>query len=869
MVPAASDHVDAAATAGVEREESLSDSAEHWADADECNESDAEDETAAALEWTDRSRWIRHVILWKQEHDAHKRTQRGRADKTVRMRGKQPHHDGSDGAVAARSEHSHSGDDGDHGREESADSISHNNNTNEGVETAEELTTAVRAQPTDTRTADDTRQRQQQQQGPATVETLSSDDMVRPTDSDSLTASATAGGPRSHRLRRDLPSMILKHISALKQDSAEAGDSLSLGTLAADTQRGQHGPTSLAGLNSSEHSAASASEHSVASLAPPVRHMQQSSRMDGVDEQDRSSRHRAQRSVTAVRSASGKWQLGDLSAGTPTFAQIASLGRSLLHTSMHDNASADDAFDVDMHNHSTTRGGTHTAATGHAASRTGSASTAPASSDVVGSARSSLSPGQLKADLLASGLVRDRTHVFTVYPASVSATELIDWLVANKHADDRQHACLVSKTLMLVGLRSFHQPQSDAADFADDGRFYSFESNGTRMALRMALDRPRDRSVSTKQALAALVQRAAASASAGKQSVSPADTLVGQVERARLHSSTLFKAQPASSHGDRETGTQLTTLQEVRVDGYQQSEGGAQQHRLTTADSSSGRNPAASRMVADTAVFESHSKGSSPPTATRPVFLRVRKGSSRGQIMHAGHAELTAAHSDRADYQPHAETRPSTAAADDASPEGAVHLSNVRSPTSSTRAARSPSAHRRSLTAAVATGHTARGHRLTAAGSGATAAVRPSHAGGSSATQDALFALGVADLALVEAQLAEQRQRDEDTASRPAAATLRPFGENAASRDNRGSLNSQPPMPLRNNRGHVRSPTLPASGVLSSLTADNSSHSKPATQTLLPAFSASSPASHSAQLPASRANSLRNVPVLAAMQAAK
>ena len=833
------------------------------ADSDEYTESDAEDEAAAPLEWTDRSRWIRHVVLWKQEHDAQNRRQRGKTDKGgARMKP-----NGYDSAAAAESENSQVSNSRDDAHEESADSADHNDE----MPSARDRVDAPGAQQQDARAAVD--RQQQQPLVTSAVVAISSEDSNIPRSSDSLSIAAssettTAAGneQRSHKLGRNLPSMILKHISALKRESAEVGDSLSV-SIVQDAQQGRQATTSaVSGGTSSEQSAASASELSVASLAPPTRHVRRSSKMDGLEvekekEKDKSGRHSAKRSVTTMRSASGKWPGFDLSmtgsAGTPSFAQIASMGRSLLQ-SAHDDPSGDGGFDIDTHSQTQTRA-THSARGGNTTSRTGSASTALSTNGhTVEPTRSSLSPGQLKADLLASGVVRDHTHVFTVYPASVTASELIDWLIANKHADDREHACLVSKTLLLVGLRSFHQQHMDSSDFADDGRFYTFESAAsTKGALRMALDRPRDRSVSTKQALAALMQRAAASATTKRPA---AGSLAGQVERARVQSAVQSRLKLTSSQG--ETGTQLTTLQEVRVDGQEAAEAATQQPRASPSEGR-GKNASSHHMVADTSAADPHSlsaavsqsHGNSPPSATRPVFLRVRKASSRWQITQTGHPDVPAADSDPTQHQRY----DSGPAAADAASGGAggvhFHTAQVHASNGSAHSGRSPSAHQRASTTAF-TVHQVRSHRLTAtAGSGVSAAVKPKEVDGLSLTQEALFALGVADLALVETQLAEQRQRDQNhgKAAGRAAQPLLP-GEVGTSGDSHGSFERQTnsPLGLGGRGGHVRSPTQPPSGVINMARSDSPSQSM--TRVLI----ASTPAAQDKQA-ASRASSLRNI----------
>ena len=866
-----SDHVDTGSPIGGESEDSVLDERDHWADADEYVDSDAEDEAAAPLEWIDRSRWIRHVILWKQEHDALKRKEHGKADKAVRLRGKQLRPDGSDSALMAESESSQTSNSSEDDRRE--ESVQSSNSNNDDAATANERLDVVGAQLTDTLTPIDVQQQQQQHHVAAVIGAINSGDIVRPSDSESLTtasqAATTSNASSSHKLGRNLPSMILKHISAIKKESAEASSSLSLSTLQAETAVGQQGGliSVHSAIGSSEQSAASTSEHSAASLAPPGRHVRRSSKMDGMAQaavpshdsgsSDKSSRHRTQRSVTAVRSASGRWPLGDLSAGsagTPSFAQIASMGRSLLQHAAHDEASGDESFDIDTHIVSQTRGAANSARGGNTASRTSSASTAAASGATVGSTRSSLSPGQLKADLLASGLIRDRQHVFTVYPNSVPASELIDWLLANHHADDREHACLVSKTLMLVGLRSFHQLHADASEFADDGRFYTFEAAAaTKGALRMALDRPRDRAVSTKQALAALVQRAAASAST--RPASSASTLAGQVDRMRMYSTAHSNTKPVSAHGEREPGTQLASLQEVRVDGQQQqgeqnSEAHTPQPHRAPAAAMEGRAHTATshhKSVVSTS-SDPPVKGSSPPTATRPVFLRERKASSRWQSAQMAHNDapnvVPAADSGQSGQQ--VQQAESGSATGDVDGAGAVHFHHGQSPGGATRGIRRQSAHQRASTTAL-TSHQVRNYRLTSTNSGASgAAGRQGEAEGLSATQEALFALGVADLALVETQLAEQRQRDEQsvrTAARPAQ--LLP-GEVSGSGDSHSSVGRQASM-LLGRAYHNRSPTQPANGVLNMARGDSPSSFQPS--------AACSPLA----TPESRQNSLRNI----------
>ena len=844
-----------------ESEESMLDDRDQWGDGDEQADSDAEDEAAAVLEWSDRSRWIRHVILWKQEHDEARRRQRGKVDKTARVRTEQLRTDREYNAITAESETSESSisnGDGD-GHEEST---SHNDDTstvNDRVEAARaELTAALPA-------VDAQQQPNEEQQQPheaTAIVVLSSDDIIRPSGSVSVinTSSDTAAassGPRSARPGRNLPSMIFKHISALKRESADMRGSLSLSTIQGDTQQGQQGPVSSIGGISSERSAVSASEQSEASLALPGRHVRLNSKRDSVElekdkhserERDRSGRHRPQRSVTSVHSTSGKWPLAELSVAgyaAPSFAQIASMGRSLLQPSHDEQSGGDELFDIDTHNHTQARGA-HSARRGDAPSHTGSASTA-AAGGTGSSTRSSLSPAQLKADLLASGLIRDRTHVFTVYPNSVTATELLDWLIANHHADDREHACLVSKTLMLVGLRSFHQQHTDTAQFADDGRFYTFETTAATkgaFGFRMALDRPRHRSVNTKQALAELVQRAAASASANK-SATPA--LAEQVERARVQYGGQSSVEALSSRREWEAGTQLTTLQEVTVDRQQEGSEADAQQLLPAPDvegsrrniASSPRSQRSKPLSARPASAGVQFKRSSPPTATRPTFLREQKASSRWPTTPVGHTEavasITAADSKSMEQRHRSD---SALAGLDGSDAGVVHSQPGQFPLASARTVRSPSVHQRSNTStSTITGYPVRNHRpMTAGGGGGggTAGVRWEQVTGPSATQDALFALGVADLALVDTQLAEQRERDElhsRSVARPAQLQPALPGELNVGGEHHGSSDKQAAVQAARVAGHARSPTLPSRGLFSMARAASPSHVKSKTMT--------------------------------------
>ena len=847
------DHVDAGSPMAGESEASvLDDGREHWSDADEGDDGETDDESWTAMEWADRSRWIRHVILWKQEHDALRTRQRGKTDRPSRLRDRQQHSNNS--AVRTESETSQTSASDDR-RDDSVRS-SHGDDTLTAHEQKETAAAQSKAAPV----AGDRPQQAPQQleeerpaRASSAVLTIRSDERIRP--SDSLSLPASDGTAQQPRQAHALPSGILKHVLALKKNNAEAGSSLSLSSEQAESQHERHVAIGAPGErgSGSEQSAASPADTQLSSFAP-ARHVRSSSKADGLEseraslgDKDASSgrasgaksfRHRAQRSLTAMRSASGKWPLPDGGGGgksTPAFALIASMGRSLLRTSRQDSQGGEEAFDIDAHTHSSlhapsrSQTGMHSARRGDAVSRTGSASIATSSGTSAASTRASLSPGQLKADLLASGLIRDRTHVFTVYPSSVPASELIDWLVSNAHADDRAHACLVSATLLLVGLRSFHASQHDASDFADDGRLYTFEAAAvTKGALRMALERPRDRSVSTKQALAALVQRAAASA--GKRAEAPAAVLASHVQRARLQSVAQPHSKAHSSHAESDPAAlPLSTLREVRVDVGRHEGGGAahiqqqqqQQQRPVSVD---GRLHTPGAAVVSNAA-EALSTGGSPPTQTRLVFLRERKPSSRWQAA-AQAGQLDSPHSATAEasrmersQQQHSHTEAPSRAADPRG-QGPVFSPAGQSPLGAARSVRSPSAHKRSSTTAFTP------HRLLTTGSGGgrpAAAARSREVDALSLTQEALFALGVADLSLVDTQLAEQKQRDERysrAAQQPPHALP---GAVSASGDSHRSVDLHS-SPLDRARTQSPSPTLPPGGVLGEARGGSVSH---------------------------------------------
>ena len=821
----------------------------------------------------------------------------GKVDKAARMQSRLLRSNGYDSTATADSEVSQSTDSSDANGVEGDEQPNSAVDDDSSPEAVGPLVTDAHVTVDVEQLSSAQRQQQQQQQeqqlGPRGSD---SDALSQPRSSDSLSADSSdqlaveGSTARVHQLGRNLPSMILKHISALKKENTEAGDSLSISTMR-ETQVGQHellhGPSpgqdqrqlaqgsvrssAIGGVGSSLEASAGSLEPSVGSRPPPTRHVRHSSRMDGL-EHDRvvaTGLHATKRSVTSMRTASGKWPSLDLMAGNASTPSLAHIGRSLLHKA-HDDQAGDGGLDIDSHINSLTRGGgTHSGQRGDGPSRTGSASAAP-SGAAVESTRSSLSPGQLKADLLASGLIRDRTHLFTVYPASVPASELIDWLIANHHADDREHACLVSKTLMLVGLRSFHQQSADTAAFEDDGRYYSFAGGETKGALRMAFERPRDRAVSTKQALASLVQRAAASAQ--KRSVSPTQSLAGQVDRLRAQSNAHSRLKQSSSAVHSDIGLQLGTLQEVTVDRQQHP------HQQGGADSTTAAPSAApvsrhsrvpSSLLTAAAAFgfgtqspalvpSSQSNASSPPAATRPVFLRERKA-SRWQVALAAHADDQTTSVTNGQQQSQAQQHDEFIAA-----EHTNMTAGSQFPSAVNRAdrgdGRSPaSTHHRSSTTAVSPNQ-ARAHRLVAAGgSGATATAAAKStarhaADGLSATQDALFALGVADLALIESHLAEQKQRDEYNV-KAAAKTAQQQVSNA---DNHTAFDRQ--TATSNKDGHARSPTLPAAGMINIARSDSPSHSKSKTLTFFstPRGSPAAPLPSDAG-PANRANSLRNM----------
>ena len=80
---------------------------------------------------------------------------------------------------------------------------------------------------------------------------------------------------------------------------------------------------------------------------------------------------------------------------------------------------------------------------------------------------SRMPPETIKEIITRSGLIKNHRHLFSSYPDSLIGSELLDWLVATNHADDRQSAERIAVTLYSVGLRPYCGNQDDVSSFVD------------------------------------------------------------------------------------------------------------------------------------------------------------------------------------------------------------------------------------------------------------------------------------------------------------------------------------------------------------------------------------------------------------------